>query len=285
MKNYFFLLFLFLNINFLFAQEDKPIGIRIHPPISKSEDHGAEPKEDRGPEYKKFLEPSLKISVKAGSGSGTIIYYDNSTNTAYVATCGHLWSPGVLTASQAKEKNIKCTIQTWYKNGKKLEKPCQYEADLLFYSYKDGCDTALVKFNPDYKPEYFIIGPKNYFYTKGEMAHSMGCDLAKEVAHYEVQIIGINGDDLVTTKNSPRPGRSGGGLVDNQQIYIGTCWGTSLIDGSGDGFFTPLSKIHSFWNENGYGFLLVNKEAKKIKIYDRSLNSFTKEDLILIPEF
>ena len=266
------------------SPQDKPIDIRLHPAIG-SDTHGAEPKEDRGLEYKKFLEPSLKISVKAGSGSGTIIYYDSKKNIAYVATCGHLWSPGTLTAEQAKIKKIKCNVVVWYKNGKKLDEPATYPADLLFYSFSKGCDTALIQFKPDYIPEYFSIGPKDYYYQKGMKIHSMGCDLAKEVAHYDVEVIGLYGDDLVTRKNSPRPGRSGGGLVDENGIYIGTCWGTSNTDGSGEGFFTPLSVIHSFWSKNGYEFLLSNKDAKKIKIYDIKSNSFIKEDLILIPGF
>lgn len=283
MKNYFLILALFLSSNTFAQNQDNPIDIRIHPPVL-GDMHGAEPKEDRGLEYKKFLEPSLKISVKAGSGSGTIIYYDKLKNIAYVATCGHLWPPGVMTADQAKKKNMKCSVITWYKNGKKLDQPVAYQAEVLFYSYTKGCDTALIQFSPDYSPEYFTIGPKNYNYIKGKTAHSMGCDLAKEVAHYEVEVIGIYGDDLVTRKNSPRPGRSGGGLVDENGTYIGTCWGTSDIDGSGEGFFTPLKAIHSFWVQNGYEFLLVNKEAKKIKIYDMDSRNFIDQDLILIPD-
>ena len=88
-------------------------------------------------------------------------------------------------------------------------------------------------------------------------------------------MLGIEGADLVSEQNSPRPGRSGGGLMDDNGYYIGTCWGTQYRDGTGKGYFTPLSVIHKFWSKQaGYNFLLEQKQiignAKQIKINDRS---------------
>jgi hypothetical protein len=245
------------------------------------ETHGGEPKENREKEYIDFLSPSVKITVSGGSGSGTIIYYDKNNNIAYVATCGHLWPKGKLTADQAKQKKLKCYITTWYKNKEKLKEPQKYEADVLFYSFVDGCDTGLIKFSPDYEPSYFGFAPKNYEYKKGKTVNSMGCDGAREVAHYDVEIVGLFDPHLVTQKNSPRPGRSGGGLVDDKNFYIGTCWGTSSIDGSGKGYFTPVKVIYNFWKENGYEFLLINKEAQKIKVFDRNKNKFLDNEILL----
>ena len=134
----------------------------------------------RGPEYRSYLAPSVKIAVSGASGSGTIIHYDKTKNLAYVATCGHLWSNGVLNVDEAKKKNIKCKVITWYHNERKLDSPRSYEANLIFYSYIDGQDTGLITFTPDYEPNYFPLGPKNYKYVKGQHAHSVGCDAGTE---------------------------------------------------------------------------------------------------------
>jgi len=287
--NFYFLIFLFLfNFNFCLGAEildkdfEKSFPIRIVPRTEK-EGHGSEYKEDRSFEYYKYLSPSLKVTVPGGSGSGTIIYYDEKLNIAYVATCGHLWSPGVLTSDQAKIKKLKCAVTCWHKDNKKLELPSKYEAEVLFYSYITGCDTALIKFSPDYIPNYFRMGPKNYHYLKGSKVHSMGCDEAREVAHYDMKLIGIEGKNLIAIGNSPRPGRSGGGLVDENGIYIGTCWGTTSSNGDGEGYFTPLSVIYSFWEKNNYAFLFSNKDAESIRIFDAINKKFLKENEVLVP--
>jgi hypothetical protein len=77
--------------------------------------------------------------------------------------------------------------------------------------------------------------------------------------------------DLVTTENSPRPGRSGGGLM-TENFYVGICWGTSSYSGDGNGFFTPLSTIRQYNKQNGYGWLNeVNISwARMIPIKDRN---------------
>lgn len=278
-----FVFFIFSNL--CFAQTIKIERMPLVPPVPLvgDEDLYGMPVEERGDAYKKYLSPSVKIIAAGSSGSGTIIFYDKNKNIAYVATCGHLWNTGVLNFEQAEAKKMKCEIVTWYHNNIKLNKTKSYTANVLFYSHITGCDTALVSFTPDWSPEYFPIGPKDYKYIKGTNVHSMGCDGAREVAHYNVEVIGIRGNDLVTIKNSPRPGRSGGGLVDDNKIYIGTCWGTTSFDGGGQGFFTPLSVIHEFWRRNNYGWLLeINRP--KLKIIDRNSNKeVLTNDYILMP--
>jgi cytidyltransferase-like protein len=182
---------------------------------------------------------------------------DKVKNIAYVATCGHLWNQGVMNADEGKKRNIKCKVITWYHNDLKLDSPKSYESTVIFYSYINGQDTGLITFNPDWEPNYFRLGSKNYNYIAGQYAHSVGCDAGTEVAHYEIKMLGIEGADLVSEQNSPRPGRSGGGLMDDNGYYIGTCWGTQYRDGTGKGYFTPLSVIHKFWSKQaGYNFLL-----------------------------
>jgi hypothetical protein len=289
-KKYLCFLFLVLSLTpTAFAQRIKhPMdNMPLVPPVPLTGDNDlyGMPIEERGEEYKKFLSPSLKIMVSGASGSGTIIYYDKKENLAYVATCGHLWNPGVLNYEQAKIKKLKCKVLTWFHNDKKLDETKTYEASVLFYSYVEGCDTALIKFTPDWIPDYFPIAPKDYPYIKGSMAHSMGCDGGNEVAHYKVEIVGIrNRGDLVTIQNSPRPGRSGGGLVDDNFFYIGTCWGTTAFDGGGQGFFTSLPVIHDFWSKNSFDWLLKIKK-QKIIVLDRNTNKkeIIEGDYILMP--
>ena len=147
----------------------KPVP--LDKPVEKL--YGA-PLEQRGEEYRKYLSPSLKISVAGSAGSGTIVFYDKETNTAYVASCGHLWSPGGLNAEQAKNKKLKCKVVTWYHNDVKLKETKSYEAEVLFYSFVEGCDTSLISFKPDWEPKYFPIAPKEYLYKAGTFAHSVG---------------------------------------------------------------------------------------------------------------
>lgn len=249
--------------------------------------HGSAPIEQRGSEFRKWLAPSVKIAVSGGSGSGTIVYYDSAKNIAYVATCGHLWDGGTMTAEEGLRRNMTCKIITWYNNEKKLAEPKTYVAKVIFYTHVSGSDTALVTFQPDWHPTYFPIAPADYKYRDGSMAHSVGCDGGDEVAHYDIQIVGLYGRSLTTVKNSPRPGRSGGGLMDDK-LYIATCVATSNVDGSGEGYFTPLSTIHEVWSKNGYDFLLKIKPggdvARSIRILDRNSKQKSYDrDYILVP--
>lgn len=245
------------------------------------------PVEQRGVEFRRWLAASVKIGVSGASGSGTIVYYDPIKNIAYVATCGHLWERGVMTYKQGQSKNMTCKVITWYQNDIKLDSPKSYDAKVIFYSYITGADTALITFQPDWVPWYFPIASKDYEYKKGSRMHSCGCDGGREVAHYDVEIVGIEGKDLVTRRNSPRPGRSGGGLMDDD-FYIATCWGTSNYDGGGNGFFTPLSVIHSFWSQNEHQFLLDipsnTGKARLLPIVDRnSKQGKYDENYIILP--
>lgn len=258
--------------------EKTPIGVSL----------GESPVEQRGIEFRKFLAASVKIGVNGASGSGTIVYYDANKNLAYVASCGHMWNKGTMSAEEGRRKKAKCKVITYYHNEIKLTSPKTYEADVVFYSFIDGQDTSLVTFTPDWQPDFFPIAPVDYKYQFGKTAHSLGCDGGSEVAHYEVELLALQGD-LVTRRNGPRPGRSGGGLMDDEGYYIGTCWGTQYRDGSGQGYFTPLTAIHRYWSQQaGYEFLLNQKPggglARQIPIIDRSGNQGKYDpEYILLP--
>ena len=212
--------------------------------------------EDRGLEYRKYLAVSLKIRASGASGSGTIIFYDPKTGEAYVTSCGHLWN-GSRSAEELRQRPIKASVVTWYHNENKLPKPKQYEAQVLFWSSNRGFDSSLLKFRPDWDADFFPIAPSGYEIQQGQNLHSLGCDGSREVAHYDVEFVEYRGLDLITRRNSPRPGRSGGGLLSSDGFYVGTCWGTSdTKTGGGVGYFTPLSAIRKVFTENGYDWLL-----------------------------
>lgn len=234
-----------------------------------------------------FLSVSVQIRVSGSMGSGSIIYYDKEKNLAYVASCGHLWSPGTMSSNSGQK--LTCTIVAFYHNDKKLKHAKRYSGNVKFYTYIHGVqDTSLITFTPDWEPEYFPIAPLDYQYQRNEHVHSLGCDGGSEVANYDVVIQGISGRHVITQTNSPRGGRSGGGLFDDQ-YYIGTCWGNGSTNYDGEGIFTSLNTIHQFWTQQGYDFLLNIPPScfiavKKIPIIDRSGSGkkYSKE-YILIP--
>lgn len=246
---------------------------------------------ERDPKYIKWLQVSVKIMVSQYSGSGTIIYYDGK-EYAYIQSCGHLWD-GNMSAEQGKIKKIKCRIAIWYQNGKKLVNRKEYEAEVLYYSNVRGYDCSLLRFKPDWNADYMPIAPLSYPIIDSDglplfpnkVYHSCGCDHGSEVANYSVKIIKLS-TDYITKENSPRPGRSGGGLM-TEDYYIGICWGTSDVNGTGTGLFTPLSIVRELNKREGYGWLndVGNSFiARKIPIIDRNASQKTyPDDYIPVP--
>lgn len=248
--------------------------------------YGGAPNEQRGEEFRKWLSTGLKISVRNASGSGTIVYFDSENGLAYVQSCGHLWS-GNMSAQEGLSRKPTCNVIAWYHNQTKLSKPKTYPAEVLYYNNTRGQDVSLLRFKPDWEPEYLPIAPADFQFRENMRLHSVGCDGGREVAHYDVRYIGTRGGsypDLVTTENSPRPGRSGGGLM-TDEYYIGICWGTSEYDGSGNGFFTPLKIVREFNERNGFGWLNdATPLARLIPIIDRNLpQEQYPKDFIPIP--
>ncbi len=242
---------------------------------------------ERDEKYKKYLSASVQIVVSENGslnnfGSGTIIHYDRKTKLAYIASCGHLWEDGKSnkTAVELKKSPKICKIIVWYHNSKKLDMPITYPAKVLFYSNVDGYDCSLLSFAPDWTPNFFPIAKTDYEFKTGQELNSLGCDQATEVARYGVVFSEIGAVknkkiyEVITLGNSPRPGRSGGGLISEDGYYVGTCWGTSELDGSGKGYFTSLKSIHEVYIKNGYEWILNYKDiqAKRIPIINKSKN-------------
>lgn len=237
-------------------------------------------KEQRDEQYQKLLRVSVKVSVQGGAGSGTICHYDPIEGWAYVLSCGHLWSGNKdydpLSSSFA-------TITVWYHEEGRLNTPRSYEAQALFWSNERGYDVSLLRFRPDWRVSYAPIDSE-YEYKEGVALNSMGCDGGKEVARYHVVTKSTEGRDLVTELNSPRPGRSGGGLLTDEGSLVGICWGTSdTSSGNGVGYFTPLPAVEDVLARNGHSWILeAFSNARSIPIVDHD-NAEAKYDRHYLP--
>jgi hypothetical protein len=267
--------FLFFNSSFSFGQS----FLFGQPELYRC--RYLEPEEHRETAYVDYLAATVRINNPGlGSGSGTIVYYDRRTRIAYVATCGHLFGAD-------DKQNPGCEITVWYHNRVKLQTPEKYQARVLFWDEQlNGLDSALVIFKPNWEPKYFPIAPMNYQIKEGRTLISTGCDYAKEVAVYVVEFV-RNAGEIMTRRNSPRMGRSGGGLIDGR-YYVGTCSKSSdRVAGNGVGIFTNLKGIHQVFEKNGYGWLLkipLTYPAQQIPIVDHSLpNSRYTEEYIIVP--
>jgi hypothetical protein len=206
--------------------------------------------------YNRYLASTVKIK-NHGIGSGTMIYYDPETREVYVSSCGHLWS-GIKNYTELRQSPEYCQITVFYADRKLLSTPKKYTARVLFRQFQWGQDVSLLKFTADFEPQTFPIAPINYDIKLETTYHSTGCDNSSDPAHYGVEVIGIEQDMLTTRYNSPRPGRSGGGLLTSDGYYIGICVATSdrTGQGRGRGYFTQLSTIHKIYTQNGFAGLL-----------------------------
>ena len=254
--------------------EDDPFATSVY---------GGDPVEQRDANYRKWLSVGVKIRVGRIAGSGTIVYYSTRDQWAYVQSCGHLWDENNI--------NDECKIITWYHNEVKLSEPETYVAEVLYRQHSRGRDISLLRFKANWKPDYFPVAPENWNYEEGQRLHSIGCDGGREIAHYDVEVVGVReGEwpDLVTTRNSPRPGRSGGGLL-SENYFVGICWGTSDFSGTGNGYFIPLSTVREYNRRNGYEWLnnvSHNSLARRIPIIDRnSSQGHYSIDYIPLPQF
>jgi hypothetical protein len=236
--------------------------------------------EQRDERFQNLLIVSVRISVHGAAGSGTICHYDRETGWAYVISCGHLWSGDMNYSPNGMER---AKITTWYQDGPRLASPASYEAEVLFWSNKRGQDVSLLRFKPDWECSFAPISMGAS--TKvGMHLNSMGCDGGKEVARYEVVVKSTEGADLVTRLNSPRPGRSGGGLLTDDGLLVGVCWGTSDVSsGDGIGFFTPISAISEVFTKNEHAWLLSSAfDPAAIPVVDRE-NPEARYDRHFVP--
>jgi hypothetical protein len=276
------LIFIFSFTGTVCCFGDPPLPVSVIEYFQKNSGPGWE---ERGPEFTKWLSPSLRIN----GGSGTMVYYDAAKNDMYIISCGHLYQDGYKSAEDMKRNPRKQTIEVFYKNEKKLAKPQKYEAELLCYVcqvWRSGgiYDVSLLRFKPDWEnPWYAPIAAEDYKLEKGKMYHSCGCDGGSEVAHYLVEFVEERqrGEvtEYVTVKNAPRGGRSGGGVFTDDGQFIAIC-----SRGGGDtGYWSSLQQIHKLLKKEGFEFILESP-ARKLPIIDMNNPQQTyPKDYIPVP--
>lgn len=279
------LFFLFISFfNFCNAQDIKK-PIYINGISSVNYNNSSSPREDRDAKYIDLLSQSVKISSNGSSGSGTIIYNDEKSGYSYVISCGHLWNGDKTIDEKNKPK---ARIITWYKNKTKIQETQSYEAEVLFWSNKRGYDVSCLRFKPDWTPKHISVAEPTYVFNKNLILNSLGCDGGKEVARYEVVYNKTSEPDIIINKNSPRPGRSGGGLITNEGLLVGVCWGTSdTVSGNGIGYFTPLRSIYKVFDQNKHLRVLQYSKMplfQEIPVYDWQIfEKLQNDNLIPIP--
>jgi len=220
--------------------------------------------EERGPEFRKWLAPSVRI----GGGSGTMVYYDPENKWVYVISCGHLFDRGRKSREDYQKSRTTRTVEVFYHNNKKLNVVGKYEAEVLAHVWGDKnssiYDVSLMRFKADWdEPWVLPIAPLDFKYEK-KFYHSCGCDGRSEVAHYLVEFVDErdNGTitEIVTQKNGPRGGRSGGGVFTDDGQLIAIC----SRGGGGYGYWSSLNQIHRFLKEEEFEFILRGSCAARL---------------------
>ena len=247
--------------------------------------------EERGPEWVRWLSTAVRVN----GASGTMCHYDRTQNWMYVITAGHLFDK-----MQYRLGRTTVRVDVFYWGTQKLARPRTYAAVLLGTVYEHDTenhhayDVALLRFHPDWaNPQYSPIAPKDFKLEFGRYYHSVGCDQVEpmtmsEPAHYLDMYwyddpIGSGLTQVMTYKDYPRGGRSGGGVFtdDGQLVFI-----CSRRHGEGPkgGSWTSLNQIYHFLNETGYGFVADDIPARRKQIVDLDHPGYAKpREFILVP--
>lgn len=224
--------------------------------------------EERSPEFIKWLSTGVRI----GGGSGTMSFYDRKDNWMYVISCGHLFPVGMKSAEQYRKSPRTVTIEVFYHNDKKLNSPKAYKAEVLCHVWDNVIhDVSLMRFKPDWEnPWTSPIVPKDYELQKDKYYHSVGCDGMSEVAHYSVKFnsrrTARGVEEIVTSENNARGGRSGGGLLTDEGRLFGIC----SRGGGGFTYFTCWTQVYDFLKQEGYEFVLKSSPALELPIVDKN---------------
>tara|TARA_Y100000034_G_scaffold136971_1_gene217772 strand:- start:10245 stop:11177 length:933 start_codon:yes stop_codon:yes gene_type:complete len=217
------------------------------------------------------VDPFLKVSVGAEiphSCSGTLIYYSDD-GYAYVIGCGHCHG----------SVGSKVRIITYFVGDTRETR--KFDGVVVAISQKE--DLCIMKFKPDFEPNWVPIGQKDSPFfkpsgaPKGQRIVVTGRDAGlpsgnRDPAAYEAFIRETNDDWYLRSRQSQsRGGRSGGGVMtEDCRWLIGVNHGRgSTVRGIGHGLWAPLHRIHRFLEANQLEWLLdVQSGARTIPIVD-----------------
>jgi hypothetical protein len=229
--------------------------------------------EERSPEFIKWNSTGVRIDNPGGSG--TMSHYDPKENWMYIISCGHLFFEGTGSVDFYQKNPRTEKISVFYHNDKKLKSPKNYNAEVVCHIWKNNIhDVSLLRFKPDWEnPWVTPMVSKDYTMSSGTWYHNVGCDGKSEVAHYLVKFsrsnVRNNVEELICVQNVARGGRSGGGLITDDQKLVGI---TSRSDRISTSYYTSFKQIHQFLTEQKFEFVLIDKSnlANKIPIIDRN---------------
>ena len=221
--------------------------------------------------------PWLEVSVEVFRGSGTIVYYDERSNTAWVLTCAHVF--------YSDQDTGKFKIRVFYVDGEYEKR--QYPAKLIARDSRN--DLAMMTFKPDFKPKWIAIGPKDSpFYDPtrapvGKRVVVTGRDGGTEPAAYEAFVRTPDHQDgwyLESRQSQSRGGRSGGGVMTTDRRWlVGVNHGrANTVNGIGHGLWMPLNRIHPFLQRHKLDWLIkVGNLARHIPIKNHDGRKFPSD--------
>jgi len=194
----------------------------------------------------------MQASVRVNhpeSSSGTVIHVaalGDGRYTAYVLSTGHMG------------KRTEPSVEFFYLDGKKLAKPQTAQGRIVFLvenGVSQGVDFCVIEVDAKGKPAAVPIAKKDV--GKGVTCLSIGCDMGSLPTAYQCKVVKVKKHQYALERDTPRPGRSGGGLFHDGKL-VGVCWGC-YQSGNGQGLtgmFTRASTIRRLLASAGYENLL-----------------------------
>lgn len=189
---------------------------------------------------------SVQIQTRSCVGSGTIVktFKENDYYVSYIISAAH------LTDIIGRHNYI--VVDFYYLDQTKFKK--SYIGNLVWLHLNNrGIDYSIIEVVTIEKPIAVKIS-ENCSFTIGEKLTSIGFDnKASEANVYSVRYLSDRKDDIFTIFDTPRPGRSGGGLFFNNKL-VGVCWGYMVK--SNLGLFTSLEALRESISNSPYKFIL-----------------------------
>jgi hypothetical protein len=193
--------------------------------------------------------PDFQASVRVNypfASSGTVfkVIPNDKGYTSYILSTGHM------------KKREEPEIEFFFMDGEKLEKSLKVKGNILFLveNSEKGVDFSLIEVTTKGKPSFVPIAKKDA--KKGDKCLSVGCDNASKPKCYSCTILSLGKRDYILENDSPRAGRSGGGLFLNHEI-VGVCWGAQIWGNKEvNGLFTRASVIRNLLINADYENLL-----------------------------
>jgi hypothetical protein len=193
--------------------------------------------------------PEFQASVRLNypyASSGTVfkVTPNDKGYTSYILSTGHM------------KKREDPQIEFFFMDGEKLEKPFIVKGNIIFLvenSFK-GCDFSVIEVTTKNKPAFIPLAKKDA--KEKDKCLSIGCDLATVPKCYSCTVLNLGKHDYILENDSPKAGRSGGGLFLNHEI-VGVCWGCATWGNKEvNGLFTRASVVRNLLTAAGYEHLL-----------------------------